>query len=90
MDIYLVLHPVHLNDQEMSTRLHESIQFELLRADKTTPINDGKIVIKEDFNGRLEIVAIFPGNMHYRSANRSVSLNVRKGDSQAREKILPA
>jgi hypothetical protein len=73
------LHPFHLNDEEKNTTLHESIQFELLRENTMFPVNDGRIAIEEDFNGRLEIIANFPGDMHYESATRSVSLKVRNG-----------
>ena len=73
------LHPIHLNDQEKNTLLHESIQFELFQKDTVFPVNDGRIQIEEDFNGRLEIVATFPGDVHYESATRSVSLKVRNG-----------
>ena len=73
------LHPIHLNDQQKNTLLHESIQFELFQKDTTFPVNDGRIQIEEDFNGRLEVVAFFPGDMHYESATRSVPLKVRNG-----------
>ena len=73
------LHPLHLNDEDKNTLLHESIQFELVGEDQPISIIEGRIVIEDDFNGRLEIVALFPGDMHYESATRSVSLKVRNG-----------
>jgi hypothetical protein len=73
------LHPVHLNDEGNNTTLHESIQFEFLRQDSTFPVNNRRFFIEEDFNGRLEIVARFPGDMHYEAVSRSVFLKVRNG-----------
>ena len=73
------LHPLHLNDEDKNTLLHESIQFEIVGENQPIAIIEGRIVIEDDFNGRLEIVAFFPGDIHYESATRSVSLKVRNG-----------
>ena len=73
------LHTDHLNDQEMNTRLHESIEFELLQEDKAIPVNNGRVLIDENFNGQLEVVARFAGDIHYEPATRSISLKIRNG-----------
>ena len=73
------LHPDHLLDEEKNDELHERVQFEMIQDEEVSLIEDGKLILEEDFTGRFDVEATFPGDRHYEPATRRISLQARSG-----------
>lgn len=74
------LHPDHFTDLQKNETLHNSIEFELVKDEGNQIIEGGRLAVENDFTGRFEVVAFFPGDSQYESASRRIFLQARNGD----------